>query len=217
MYPLVNGGVDEGANTAYVVARLNDVGCASLALRPYESPTESDYTSWPSEEAWIGALENRTQSAHTIWLWDDPGTPLDDSGIPILKQHLANGHIAVTRFDVYDNFFDYPDDSVDGINNDVYYARSWNWVGGHAVTVVGYDDSKAYIDHRDGQEHYGAFLLANSWGPDWGVQNSTGIGTNGFFWAAYELVADDDGGFGQMHTSARIATITARPSTRWLA
>ncbi|NIR02552.1 MAG: hypothetical protein GTN78_20525, partial [Gemmatimonadales bacterium] len=38
--------------------------------------------------------------------------------------------------------------------------------------------------------HYGAFLLANSWGATWGVQNSTGVGTRGFFWVAYEMFTE---------------------------
>jgi len=46
--------------------------------------------------------------------------------------------------------------------------------GGHAVTMVGYDDNK--ITH-DGT---GAFRLVNSWGTGWG--------NGGFFWMSYEAV-----------------------------
>jgi len=58
------------------------------------------------------------------------------------------------------------------------------------VAIVGYDDEKAYTDYRDGQVHHGALLMANSWGPDWGVQNSAGAGGKGFFWVAYAALLE---------------------------
>lgn len=45
-------------------------------------------------------------------------------------------------------------------------------LGGHAMTVVGYDDT------RDG----GAFEIINSWGTDWG--------NDGFFWISYAMFND---------------------------
>jgi C1A family cysteine protease len=177
MYPLTNGGSDNGASVSYAVARLNDIGACSWTLKPYSS---ADYTSWPSEAAWVNALRNRTQSAQFI----DGSTA---SGLIAIKQHLANGNLAVTSFTVYANFYyNYPTDST-GINNGVYYATDGSVVGGHAVTLVGYDDNKSYTDHRDGQVHSGAFLLANSWGSGWGTYNSTGAGSRGFFWVAYDM------------------------------
>jgi len=43
-------------------------------------------------------------------------------------------------------------------------------LGGHAVAIVGYDDSKQ------------AFKIANSWGTGWGV--------NGYGWISYQLFQD---------------------------
>jgi parallel beta-helix repeat protein len=176
MYPLINGGNNGPANTSYAVARLSDIGCCSWSLKPYSS---SDYTSWPSEAAWIEALKRRTLGACTI----NGSTP---EGLEAVKQHLANGHVAVTGFFIYDNW-SYPG-PVPGIDNAVYYCPTGeDRGGGHAVTFVGYDDNRSYVDHRDGNTYRGAFLLANSWGTGWGVPNSTGAGTKGFFWAAYRM------------------------------
>jgi len=47
-------------------------------------------------------------------------------------------------------------------------------LGGHAVTIIGYNDS---LPTPDG---YGAFRLVNSWGTDWG--------DNGYFWMTYEAI-----------------------------
>ena len=177
MYPLTNDGADGGAYTPYVMARLNDVGACSWTLKPYSS---SDYTTWPSEAAWVNAMQNRTQASFSI---NASTVPQLDA----LKQHLANGNLAVASFNVYQTFYDgYPADGT-GINDGVYYAQDGSLVGGHAVTLVGYDDAKSYLDHRDAQTHYGAFLVANSWGTWWGVENSTGGGTKGFFWVAYDM------------------------------
>ena len=104
---------------------------------------------------------------------------------------MANGNLATTRFDVYDTWYtNYPVDDT-GINNGVYYAPDGNPSGGHAVTLVGYYDEMSYVDHRDEETHYGAFLVANSWGDSWGVQNSTGSGGDGFFWVAYAMFLEE--------------------------
>jgi C1A family cysteine protease len=180
MYPLVNGGTDNGANTEYTVARLSDIGCASWALMPY---SQSDWTTWPTEAAWIEALERRTTTVHTI-------SGRTQSGLNTIKQYLANGNVVVTDFTVYENFYvTYPSNTT-GINNRVYYAQSGVLEGGHAVTIVGYDDNRSYVDHRDGLTHYGAFLVANSWGSGWGWYNSTGTGSKGFFWVAYAMFTE---------------------------
>jgi len=94
MYPLINGGVDGGASTSYAVARLNDVGCSSWTLKPY---SQSDWTTWPSEAAWTQALQNRTDQAFYI-----DGS--NQTGLDAIKQHLANGNLAATRFNVYSTF-----------------------------------------------------------------------------------------------------------------
>jgi hypothetical protein len=184
MYNLINGGEDWGASTAFAVARLNEIGCSSWALKPYSA---GDWTSWPSEAAWVNALNNRTQTAHFV----DAST---SSGLTAAKQHLANGNLAVTDFPVYSVWYDSYPANTTGINNSVYYAPAGEMVGGHAVALVGYDDSKSYVDHRDALTHYGAFLAANSWGEWWGVTNSGGSGAKGFFWVAYSMFAEGDFG-----------------------
>lgn len=63
MCPLINYGVDEGANLDYAMLKLMDVGCCSWTLKPY---SQSDYTTWPTEAAWIQALNTRTSEAYDI-------------------------------------------------------------------------------------------------------------------------------------------------------
>jgi len=51
--------------------------------------------------------------------------------------------------------------------------------GGHAVTVVAYDDTRQ-ISHPDGSTTTGAFKFANWWGANWGSE--------GFGWLPYDFV-----------------------------
>ena len=178
MYNLTNYGMDAGASIQYTMLKLCDVGCGNWASDPY---SETDYSSWPSETAWVNALQNRTLIPHTI-------TANLATGVTAVKQHLADGNLGVIGMQLYSTWYeDYDLSDTTGISNGVYYARDGTPVGGHAVTLVGYDDNRSYVDHRDGQTHYGAFLVANSWGTWWGITNSTGYGSKGYFWIAYPM------------------------------
>jgi hypothetical protein len=114
-----------------------------------------------------------------------------DAELEDIKQHLANGYIAVTRTDFYNNWFNYPDTT--GVNNGVLFAIGEGPPGGHAMTIVGYDDDKSYFDGAE--TRYGAFLIANSWGPTWGVANTGGV-NKGFMWIAYDYFKAANGCFG---------------------
>ncbi|KAI9190752.1 uncharacterized protein BJ171DRAFT_574459 [Polychytrium aggregatum] len=76
-----------------------------------------------------------------------------------IKQHVAVYGSAITAFTVYDDF---PHCCT---NNAVYHKTSSKQLGGHAVSIIGWDDSKK------------AWLCRNHWTATWG--------TNGFFWIGY--------------------------------
>ena len=42
----------------------------------------------------------------------------------------------------------------------------------------------------------GALLIANSWGSSWGTFNSSGSGSRGFMWVAYDYFKENNNGFG---------------------
>jgi hypothetical protein len=162
--------------TEHAMARLAEVGCANVSFHPMNQ----DYHEWPDEAAWVQALVNRTMTLHKI-------RADSTDGLEAIKQHIANGGCVVTRAVVSNNFDLYPDNGVLGIDNRVWYSRELDLVSRHSVCIVGYDDNKSYVDHRDGLTHYGAFLIAQTSGPSWGWYNSTGTGTKGFIWMAYRM------------------------------
>jgi C1A family cysteine protease len=89
-----------------------------------------------------------------------------------LKKALANGPLLATM-QVYEDFVYY--------KSGVYEHTDGKQLGGHAVTIMGYDDK------------LGAFLVKNSWGLDWGDK--------GYFWIKY----DDDSQIGANAYSFKVS------------
>lgn len=86
-----------------------------------------------------------------------------------IKQILASGRALAYGTSLYTDFFRYQGDPVPYVGNgQIYINRKTNKPGGHAMLIVGYDDTC-------GQ---GAFYIQNSKGTDWG--------SDGFIWITYE-------------------------------
>jgi C1A family cysteine protease len=163
VYNHINGGMDYGAFFEDAFKLLCDNGCATYAEFPYTTMINR----WASEQSYFNALKYRSEQFYYI-------SATNSAGIQNVKQHIANGNVVVLGIDVYPNFdnissFEYTYCSAD---------KSGSSRGGHAVTIVGYDDSK--VTH-DG---VGAFKVVNSWGTSWGL--------SGYFWMSYTAVMDWD-------------------------
>ena len=182
LYPLINYGADAGASGSTAVGRLNEVGCASQAVLPYST----DYLTWPSQQSWLDALKFRTAG---------PRKTIDVSvagNLEALKQYLANGNVAVTGTEVYGNWTSYPN-NVHGVDNGVLFSTDGEqYVAGHEMTIVGYDDNRPFNDGTSNRR--GAFLVVNSWGNNWGAANSSGT-DHGFLWVAYDYAVLPAGNF----------------------
>ena len=189
LFALIAQGAWGAECTEHAMARLSDVGCAPVSMHPLSEW----YTHWPTEEAWVAALKNRTGTFHQI-------RADDTAGLEVVKQHIADGGCAVTRALFHENYVDYgASASGPGINNHVMYQGvGWNYLR-HSLCICGYDDDLSYWDHRDGQTHYGAFLIANSEGDDWGWYNTGDPNdpntTKGYIWIAYTMFLE--GQFGR--------------------
>ncbi len=80
------------------------------------------------------------------------------------KDSLYSNGPSYWRYDVYDDFYTYWGSATAG---DVYTNSDNSYRGGHAILIIGWDDSK------------GAYLCKNSWGETAGPNN------DGTFWIAY--------------------------------
>ncbi len=124
---------------------LTSQGCASISTMPY---SESDCKAMPS----AGAKQEAANYKIEYWRRVNFVDPTE------VKKHLAGGFPVVLGILVYENFFYLGP-------NDVYDKKVGQKLGGHAVCITGYDDTKS------------AFKIINSWGTNWGG--------NGYGWIAY--------------------------------
>ncbi len=131
--------------------------------------TPSEYTSWPSEDAWRQASLYRGNSSGY-----EAMTLSTDSDITDLKNWIALGNLAIVSVDA-NQYSELTSDDVWTLDN--YVTPSEN----HANTIVGYDDGFAYTE--EGMSRNGAFKIANSWGVG-GWENTA----DGFYWISYEAM-----------------------------
>lgn len=175
-YNLLNMGQDAGIDLVRPFQMLSEQGAPSiLAL-----PVDNDYLSWDlNTQDWIDALNNRLTPAQVLQVGSS------DQQLQVIKQTLNNGHVLVVGTWAYS--WQMAKVGVDpaAASNPHAGEEACSWVkgrsGGHAVTIVGYDDD-IWIDiNGDGKvdaAEKGAFLVANQWGTTWA--------NNGFFWVSYD-------------------------------
>jgi hypothetical protein len=146
VYNQINGGSDNGSYIYEALDLIVQQGAATWAEMPYD---DSDYLTQPSQTAIQEA------SIFRAYRWARV------ESVSAIKAALANKLPVVVGISVFENF-----NSLEG-ENSVYNTTTGTNIGGHAVTIVGYDDAK----------YGGAFKIINSWGQGWG--------NTGFFWIPY--------------------------------
>lgn len=136
---------DQGMSLVRGLKIAVEQGVATLAQMPYDP---NDACTQPSAQARQEALNYRAQAY--LNLFNGKGK----ANLTLLKQRLAGGDLFVLAIPVYSEFMRVtPTKPVVDVPaaNSIYY-------GGHAVTVVGYDDTTQ------------RFKFVNSWGTGWGEQ-----------------------------------------------
>jgi C1A family cysteine protease len=160
VYNQIDGGQDGGAAISDALNLLVSQGCDTLDDMPYN---DQDYTTQPTQAQRLRASYFPSLSWTPIF----QGTP----NVTAMKSALANGPI------------------VAGTN--VYWSAGWETsgniaqkdvsgtsAGGHAIAIVGYDDTHVTDDGA------GAFKFINSWGPSWGNYG-------GYGWISYSYVQNN--------------------------
>ncbi len=148
IYNQINGGQDKGSYIHDAMELIRTSGSASLATMPYN---ENDFTTRPG----TAAIQEASRFKARAW------SRLSNTSE--IKGALANRMPVVIGIKVYSNF-----NNLRG-GNSVYNSTSGSYLGGHAITITGYDDNA----------YGGAFKVINSWGTDWG--------DNGYFWLPYSF------------------------------
>jgi hypothetical protein len=146
VYNQINDGQDRGSYINEALDLVVRQGVASLSAMPY---SDRDYLTQPSQAARQEAAKYPGLSWKTV------------NGIMEIKSALANRRPVVAGIMAFDSL-----SNLRGPNS-VYNTFTGN-AGGHAVTIVGYDDN----------QFGGALNIINSWG--------LGFGDNGYFWLPYD-------------------------------
>lgn len=131
-------------------------GCCTLATQPYD----------PSRDRGLNnpAADNEAANfkAQSFRRFGTTLGSLPDSALEEIRSFLSTkDYPVIFGVNVYRSFADYRGGNV--LSN----VRDGSLLGGHAIAVVGYDDTISG----------GAFKIVNSWGPNWGAQ--------GFAWIPY--------------------------------
>ncbi|MBI3395893.1 MAG: hypothetical protein HY042_08670 [Spirochaetia bacterium] len=153
VYNQINGGRDGGSNPMQALALMQKSGVATWKTMPYNM---RDFRTQPSAAAKQEALNFREESYRQV----------DHFGPDAIKAELAAGNPILIGINVYDSFYN--------LGSNVYTKYDGQFYGGHAIAVVGYDDSKSTGSGK------GAFKLFNSWSTQWGDK--------GYGWIAYDFM-----------------------------
>lgn len=154
---LIEGSVrtDAGAEIRDGIKTLASQGVCTEASWPY---VVSKFARKPPKRCYTQALK------HQALVYKRVNQTVDD-----LRATLASGLPVVIGFSVYDSF-ESQEVADTGILN--MPDKGESLLGGHAVLVVGYDDSS------------GRWIVRNSWGTSWGM--------NGHFTMPYAYLTDTD-------------------------
>jgi len=150
VYNQINGSKDQGA---YIYQALNLVvqkGISTLSTMPY---SDGDYLTQPS----VAALNEASEYKASSWSRINDTTQI--------KAALVNRKPVVCGISIYQSFY-----NLSG-SSSVYNTADGENLGGHAVTIVGYDDNM----------FGGAFKIINSWSSNWG--------DGGYFWLPYSFAS----------------------------
>lgn len=147
-----------GGGGSYFSDALNLVvnqGVSTLDVMPYDPFNEYGFQTTPN-------LDQRRQA---FYFRNASWSAIPTRSVEEIRVHLCNREPVLLGFPVFPDF-----DNL-GPGNEVYDNLSGSSRGGHAVVIVGYDDSRR------------AFRILNQWTQFWGL--------NGYGWISYDLIANN--------------------------
>jgi len=150
------------------------MGAMALFGVPPEKYWPYDVTKYDVEPtAFLYGLGQNFQAV-TYFRLDPPGTARPDL-LARIKSYLAAGLPSIFGFTVYSSIA-----QAQTTGKIPMPAGGEKVLGGHAVSVAGYEDGLVIKNTASGTQTKGAFLIRNSWGTGWGQL--------GYGWLPYDYV-----------------------------
>ncbi len=153
-YNQITGGVNEGTYMGDHFEIAVNTGTATWQT----FPDNHDLTARPDSRSTNEAASFRAESWKSLSKYNRE-TRTWTNNINDVKMLLAQGLPVVAGFATYNNLY--------GYRGGVYNRTEGSFLGGHAMCIVGYDDSRRVLK------------IVNSWGTDWGDE--------GFLWLSYDV------------------------------
>jgi len=163
IYNQINGGRDDGSSISDAMSLVVDKGVPIWNAMPYNS---KDFKSQPSSNALKIASQYKAKEFMRV-RYNEPDE---------IKAQLSKGRPVVVGILIYENFYNLK-------GKEVYNKAGGAPLGGHAITIVGYNDSDK------------TFKFINSWSEQWGDK---GYGYIDYKWfsrvcqAAYVMIDEID-------------------------
>lgn len=155
-YNQINRGVDQGSFIVDAMDLIVNKGAVPYSVMPYN---EKDFLTKPNSTQYAVAQKFKGLKYYRV----------DFRNPEAMKAELYKGNPIVIGMLIDDGFTKY--------KKGVYDRPSGSPKGGHAMTIVGYDDDKTSLNG-----HKGAYKLINSWGTSWGE--------SGYGWVSYKAMAN---------------------------
>ncbi|MDO4301955.1 MAG: GBS Bsp-like repeat-containing protein [Clostridia bacterium] len=152
VYNQINNGSDNGAYIFSALDLLKEQGVCTISSMPYNT---YNYTTKPNSSQIAEANEYKIYDYSYI-------SANDSNKVDKIKNEINQNNPAIIGVEIY------PDLDNLGSSNKIYDSISGNSRGGHALCLIGYDDS------------LNAFKFINSWGNRWGI--------SGFGYISYSLI-----------------------------